>query len=558
MTISIGSTAAVRTSAAERQAQQNWQANLPALEEIQPQLADGIRNTPVPLEWTYARDGCLSAIDSTGQWIGNCSLPRRASEQMLRTVQTTGHTCFAFPLHPVQIAVVLGILSPNQTVHAVVPDMEWLAVALRCCDFSAAMRTHRLFFAAGANWAEELARTLREHPGLPIPQNLVHTITVKDDQAAAFVAVAQRVFSQISGERNRIRAEILTKAPGHPGATKRACLLAPSRFRLWEDGPAILAQTLRSSTSAAGTPLPPWEYSPLDPDDPAASSHLAVAMACQNCQAIIAANCTRADLAEVIPGSIPMISWLTAGPIPPFTAAMAEDALLLADAAWVQRARSAGWPASRLAVATWPVSNVPALAASSAPYLAIIADTTDARQLPPSVDLSSHGLLWDLINEEMRKDPFVLNGDLQQYLASRMRRLGIDEQGFDRRVFLENLIVPAYQQGLARLLLEAGLPVRLFGRTWASLPEFTPYAQGPVNSRAELITAAAGACGLIHVWPTTQAHPIDALRRPVLRSYSTLRSAFLQSARRLLTSPVEPSAAANPLTAELIVSLLPR
>lgn len=558
MTISIGSTSAVVSSAAERQAQQNWQVNLSALEGSQRQLADGIRSVPVTLEWMYARDGCLSGIDSTGQWIGNCSLPRRASQQMLRTVQAAGHVCFVFPLHPVQIEVLLGMLAANQAIHVLVPDLNWLALALRCCDFTAAIRSHRLYFAVGEDWPAELARTLREHPGLPVPQNVVHTMTVKGDQVATIVGMARRVFSEMAGERSRIQAEVVAAASKRSESPRRVCLLAPSRFRLWDDGPAVLAEMLLSSNAADGARERPMEYLHLDPDDPASSSHLSVALACRDCRAIVAANCTRADLPEAIPGSVPMISWLTTGHIPAFTAAMAGDVLLLADPAWAQRARLAGWPASRVAAAAWPARDVPTAAAASAPSLAIIADTIDVREPPASVELSSHELLWDLISQEMRKDPFVLNGDVHQYLAGRMRRLGIEEQGFDRRLFLEGLIVPAYQQGLARLLLEAGLPVRLFGRTWPSLAEFASHAQGAVNSQAELVAAAGGASGLIHVWPSTQGHPIETLRRPVLRAYSLLRSGFIQAARRMLAEPMEQAAPSHPITAALIASFLAR
>jgi hypothetical protein len=98
-----------------------------------------------------------------------------------------------------------------------------------------------------------------------------------------------------------------------------------------------------------------------------------------------------------------------------------------------------------------------------------------------------------------------------------MRKFAVGEESLDRAKFIDELILPAYAIGLARMLIENGLPVKVWGTGWEKRPEFAGRCGGAIGSMSEL-SAAVGECkALVHGWPTTWAHPIDALGKPVIR-----------------------------------------
>jgi hypothetical protein len=98
-----------------------------------------------------------------------------------------------------------------------------------------------------------------------------------------------------------------------------------------------------------------------------------------------------------------------------------------------------------------------------------------------------------------------------------MRRMDISPDGFPVHRFVDQLIVPAYQQGVARALLRAKRPLALHGDGWQRIAEFLPNAHGPVASRADFAKRLASSPSLVHVWPTRHAHPVEYTGRPVVR-----------------------------------------
>ena len=135
-----------------------------------------------------------------------------------------------------------------------------------------------------------------------------------------------------------------------------------------------------------------------------------------------------------------------------------------------------------------------------------------------------------------------------------MKRLGICEQNFDRRRFVEQLIVPAYQQGLARLFLREGFPLRIHGRGWQQIPEFSTRVGGALRTREELLDASRDAV-LVHAWAWAPAHPIESVGPRILRP-SGSRQSCLNTARRLLGGMSPPATQRDPLTAQKILTLL--
>jgi hypothetical protein len=121
----------------------------------------------------------------------------------------------------------------------------------------------------------------------------------------------------------------------------------------------------------------------------------------------------------------------------------------------------------------------------------------------------------------------------------------ISEEGFDKPFFVDALITPAYQQGLARALLGEGLPVRLYGTGWATVPDLSEVHGGEVRSQEALREILHVCAAVVHVWPWLQTHPVDGSGRPVLRRVNCSRASFFKNARALLQpqKPEETSAA---------------
>src|SRR5882672_5686669 len=103
-------------SSATLQATGNWRHNLAALARTQAELAASLTQINPRAEWIFARDGALTAFE-TGIWWGGCSVPLKAAEELLNTLQiTVSVACFLAPAHPAQIAFALRRLKCEQAV----------------------------------------------------------------------------------------------------------------------------------------------------------------------------------------------------------------------------------------------------------------------------------------------------------------------------------------------------------------------------------------------------------------------------------------------------------
>ena len=189
------------------------------------------------------------------------------------------------------------------------------------------------------------------------------------------------------------------------------------------------------------------------------------------------------------------------------------------------------------------------------PFIALIADTCPTDPPPRIDDYSSHRLLWEAIRRELRDDPFAAGDDPAAYLERRVRAFGVADEGLDRPQFVDGLILPAYAQSVARLLIGAALPLRLFGAGWRDLPEFAPHAAGPVPDRRALERVAHASAALAHPWPARHAHPIEALGRPVVRAAGSHAAALIHSARSALAGAAAAPANAPALSVEAVLRI---
>lgn len=535
------------TTAAESHAAANTTANLAALGITQPVLADALCDLPAPpLTWLFARDGSLHAMHPDGQWFAGCSIPLLAGRAVLKGLESDKLTsCYLAPAHAGLLRAARERMGDEPALLAIVPDLSTLGVMLACHDFADQIASHHLWFAAGEDWPAVMQALFDERPGLPTPARFIRTRLVADNVLDPMITEAQRVFSTVLADRTR-HLEAL-RAAAAPIDESRVLLIAGSRFRLWDDAPAVLADQLAPVAAGAGLSM-----NRFDIDDPATSSPPALASAASGCGVVVAANVARADAAGLVAGGTMWITWVTRPVIPPFESAGARDALVLADPDWSRFATAAGWPIDRVTVAGWPAEQLPP-AETAERTLAIVADTRPI-EIPPSVeDFSSHRVLWANIDAELRDHPLAVDDPLG-YLHDRAARMGIAPDALDRRRFIDDLIVPAYEQGCARLLIAAGLPVSLHGSGWNRIDEFTARAQGPVPTRRSLHTIAANSAALVYVWPARHAHAIEALGCPIVHYRGRHPESFIREAKTALR--VAPVLAPKPPSNSLAATIL--
>jgi hypothetical protein len=512
-------------TAATAAARRNWEANLAALQGIQPWVVEALGRWELDEShaWMFGRDGFLTVVDGAGRWHGGCSLPKRAGVAMLKRLELRGVVgCLLAPTHGGQVMAALEKLERRQAVVVVLPEVKELGVLLRCCDFSEDVAAHRLWVAAGADWAGMVNRIFEEQPGLPTPTQFIRTVATAEEVVQGLVPRAEECFNRVNEGRVRRMREGRDRAAGDsPALNRQILVVAPTHFRLWDDGGFALSRALDGSVVH------------LDPDDPAQASGAGLALAAAAAAAVVTINKGRGDLPGVLAKGTPVVTWVAHPCIPAHEAASPRDGLLLGDESWVDLARWAGWPEDRVKVVAWPEVAAASRPASPA-VLALIANTATLETPVTELDLSSHHVLWESIRQEIGSDPFCVGSDVEAFLARRREALHIGTEGFDRGMFIERLIVPAWQRAVARMLLDAGLPLRVYGSGWDELPGLREHWEGPVRTREQFLAAAGAATALVYPWPMRYRGAIDALRRGVVWAGSRDPREWVRRARAAL------------------------
>jgi hypothetical protein len=481
------------------------------------------------LEWLLGRDGSLTARDADQRWLAGTSLPARVAESMLKKLELTGTVaCFLAPPHAAFVRAALTKLRPQQAVIAVVADPMTLAQILHCDDFSSDIAAHRLWFVSGRHWAQELADLLNREPGLPTPSQFIRLPMGDGAEIDQMIHAAQWVFGDVSTRRGGALRNIVQLSQQRQSG--RICVVAGSQFRLWDDGAGVLLELVNSGGDMI-------EH--LDPDDPASASPMALAHAAARCEAIITAGIGRSDCPSLVSPACPWITFV-GGQHVPAPVASTPDHLLVPTRACLEAAMAAGWGADRVHLVAAPFAHESETDCEQRSGLALIADMPSLAMPEALREFSSHRLLWDTVAAHLLGEPLALANDPVQYLKGQMRRLDIAADGFPWQAFIERLIVPAFQQGLAKLLIDTKLPIELFGQGWDSLPAFAAHCGGAVDSRQQLQLILRRACGVIHAWPHVSRHPLDHHTNRLLRPHGKSPAAVLQETRRLISAPVTP------------------
>ncbi|MCS7032839.1 MAG: hypothetical protein NZ561_02465 [Phycisphaerae bacterium] len=534
---------------ATRLAERNFRRNLAALAQVQPRDGSdawqggvfGHPDCPLPGDWelVFARDGSISVVDQAGRFHRGCSVPLLAAREQLGAMKVSGACgCLLDPMHAAALRVVLDRLRPEQSVIAILPNLDDAMLLLHCDDFCAEIAAGRCWIVAGPDWLQQLRSCLLGQAGLAIPTQFIRTCDADVASTDVLIARSQALFGEIAAWRSRRVGEIREHSRHPSNELRRICLVGGQRFRLWNDWAFMLAGVM----SRAGL-----EVRVFDTDNPRNATPLALAEAVAGCDAILSSGVLRADHPGPVTAQIPWITWLTQPrEIPPFD--QGADAAIVVDRSLFDSLRSAGWPEDRVMVADWPdasewllddASGSPVTPPAIDAPAALLADIPPLN--PPSdlEELSSHRLLWEFLAHQMAHDPFAAFDRAERLIDDGMQRYQIAGAGLDRRRFLEELIVPAYAVAVARILCRSGVHLALYGRGWDQFEELLRFWRGPVHNRREFRSAVAVARCLVHAVPSSRPHPIDATGRPVAR-YREGKVAGLLRAVRSPTQTIKP------------------
>jgi hypothetical protein len=514
---------------ADSQASEHWNANLGALRLSQPMLAQLLGEGLPERNWVFARDGSITALGSNGRWWADCSVPLLASRAMLKTLQSgPASSCLLCPNYAGLVVAAREKIGRWTTLMVIQPDVEIARMILACHDFSEQIRQHRLWLVTGESWMHPLRAIFSHYAGLATPLQFIRTKLTPEAVIAPIISDAQAVFAEVVEARSE-QIEELKSVPISTAGAQHILLIGASQFRLWDDDFATLHGTL--SNRKTGDDL---SIKIFDSDQPLAGSPVALLQAAKGCACVISANLCRPDCNNLLSVEIPWITWMTHAGAPPFESAGPKDWLLLADPGWRALARKTGWPDDRVRVCGFPSSVAAGQSENLSPELALLSDTRPI-EIPASVtQYSSHRLLWELIEEELAANPFAVE-TIDAYLDDRSGQLNIGGDVLDRQAFRQQLILPAYEQGLARILISVGAPVSLWGAGWAELEEFESAARGDLIDRDLFRSAIARATALVYCWPEKAVHPIGALGKPIVHRAGSDRAEFIRNVQRALS-----------------------
>ncbi len=499
---------------AHRRAQNNLASNSDAL---------GAGFTLTDVEFIFGRDGSLTARDGDGNWFSGSSLPRRVAEKLLEKFTIRGQSaCMLAPTHPSQIACVLARLERSQALMAMVPDGVTASLFLSCEDFSSDLRAGRLHLIFGKDWAKQLEEVLNGNPGLAVPTQFIRLPISDAAVVDGMIPESQRVFSQVNARRNAMIGSIRSNSLGWTSQTLKLCVVAPSGKRMFDDSTSQLRRLL--DDASAGD----IQTCIFDPDEPGRNSTLQFAQLASTCNAILAADLGRSDLPNLVDNRTSWITWVTGIRIPSPVPAATSDRLLLCDPSLTPRALAAGWKEPQISCARWQSIE---LAGSGDGHLAIFADTS-LIEIPDAIsDYSSHELLWDALVADIARDPIAVYERSAELLNERALQFQIAPAAIDTHLWLESLIVPAYQHAIARLLIHSNIPLKLFGRNWAKIEDLRPHSAGDVTSATDFEKHLTVCSGVVHSLPIDVPSAANFMNRAVLRPQRRDAKAFIKDAR---------------------------
>lgn len=515
----------------------NFERNRAALEARWPRTVLALPETLPELEWLFARDGALSARHIDRRWFNDISVPRRAAERMIKQLVVVGSTAVMLaPTHACQVRRALDLLAATQALIVIVPGESNAGVIVACEDFSADIKSGRLWLAVGPDWQEELKAILDGNDGLAAPQTMIRVPGLN----VATVELISRPCEVMLATHHKVQRQLVNMLHAKPRFPQRpvrkACLIVDS-FKLWDSAGQLLNNAAASSSLTCVT---------VDASSSTQASDLRLARAADGCDVVVTANIGRAERPGVVPDSVPWITWVTGATVPTRVASAKADRLVVADPAMREAAIAASWPASSISIASEPREERPAHDQGTRATPAIIFDLP-AITLPKSVEeMSSLRLVWELIERELVGQALRQRADVDAFILSCADRVGVPRESFPLATFRDRLVSPLFARELAIEFASKHVAFAIYGDGWASVPQVASRWRGAVTTSDEFAACIAATSVILDVWAAATTHAARRTGRPIVKAWGRRAMDVLSA----LQSPTH-----TPPTAEAIFKL---
>jgi hypothetical protein len=99
--------------------------------------------------------------------------------------------------------------------------------------------------------------------------------------------------------------------------------------------------------------------------------------------------------------------------------------------------------------------------------------------------------------------------------------------------FIDELIIPAFGQGVVKAMVKQGISVELHGAGWDQIAGLEKFSRGTIETREQLDAALARASVLVHCLPLAFAHSMESAGRTVVRAFGQTREGFLREVQSI-------------------------
>jgi len=480
---------------------ETWQANLKALQSVDAALADRLASLPIPqsVQPAVGRDGQptfrICGPDGRTSWFGRTSMPTISAEGLLGLF-APGTANVALPgIGSGREAQLLGQrLGRHRATFVLETDPLNLALALRLWDLSAALRNYQVFLLLSDDLPglrDKLVQLCTANIGLDMPGKMLAWPWRTKAQNQPWQDLIEQAAWQVSQPRNQCLADTINRLCrahklGAPVDAVAVLTITPSTLS-WRT-----VEALADGARVAGLPaISCWPANPLHAGALAGLSAAAgLADRSSNLQIILVDSVRRHWPLQ--DANIRLVSWLVATeqlgetfqPLPE-----RDDWVVASNPRQREHLLSLGWPERR--VLSLPPFITPKAfdCPEDAPRdgIALLHDLVPEDPEQAGITLYSHQVLWRHLRDRLNKQPDAWHpAEAQRWLLAAQQATGIDladpavqEQfaGFVQRYLAPSVILAR----AARSIVQAGLPLRLYGRGWNGLDCPAAVWAGPLD-----------------------------------------------------------------------------
>lgn len=318
MALDVASPACESASAMRDAAARRARANLNALAQRQPDIAEVLQQTSVPASaaLTTGRDGALTwrVEGSTGsRWFGGSSMPAISAPIVVSGYAPDGENLW-LPgvLTGLEPLILLERMPPNAAVFVVEPEPAQALLALHLYDYVAAFTSGRLVILFADALAGDFEAFVSRHPGYVVPRRFLPVPTVDtrrlDDVQQAIELASARAVQVQSQIAEAARDSLATRPPSSDRLSGRIAVVSRDARPWAVDFAARMVRAIPASGRSALSLVP-------DAPDKCHAAALLQSIKRDPVELVLAINGATSELHRLLPPTIPLAEWYFPGAV---------------------------------------------------------------------------------------------------------------------------------------------------------------------------------------------------------------------------------------------------